>query len=250
MTSSPQLQVHKIHHHPHHESHRKELLTNITNQLNTKFELEIIPSDGNSGWKRLEQGNKAWSACDLGTFIKHLVHEIKPELRIQLVNQQHPYAIIVTCSDSRICPELIFDEGIGMLFVIRVAGNVMDPHVMGSIEYAVEHLNTPLLVIMGHQHCGAVAAAMDWVAKPTKLEGNIPSLINFIAHSVEKVKAEKRLDPDREKALDSCVQENVKYSHESLLKLSNIVSKKVESGALKIVLCEYYLTDSTVKVIA
>jgi len=199
--------------------------------------MENIPSDGNSGWKRLLQGNKTW------------MHEIKPELRAQLVNQQKPYAIIVTCSDSRLCPELIFDEGIGRLFVIRVAGNVMEPHVMGSIEYAVEQLNTPLLVIMGHQNCGAVAATLDWVSKPTKLEGNIPSLINFIAHSVEKLKAEKRLDADREKALDSCVQENIKYSYRTLLKHSNIVRKKMESGVLKIMLCEYYLTDSTIKVI-
>ena len=75
-------------------------------------------------------------------------------------NGQHPYAIIVTCSDSRVVPELIFSAGIGDLFVIRVAGNVIDSHQLGSIEYAAEHLGTGLIVVLGHDHCGAVDAAM------------------------------------------------------------------------------------------
>lgn len=76
-------------------------------------------------------------------------------------NGQQPYAIIVTCSDSRVVPELIFSAGIGDLFVIRVAGNVIDSHQLGSIEYAAEHLGTGLIVVLGHDHCGAVDAAMN-----------------------------------------------------------------------------------------
>lgn len=76
-------------------------------------------------------------------------------------NGQRPYAIIITCSDSRVVPELIFSAGIGDLFVIRVAGNVIDSHQLGSIEYAAEHLGTGLIVVLGHDHCGAVDAAMN-----------------------------------------------------------------------------------------
>ena len=88
------------------------------------------------------------------------VHGIDSSLRIQVSKEQHPKAVILTCSDSRVSPELIFDKGLGDLFVIRVAGNVSDDAVVGSIEYAVEHLHTPLVVVMGHQSCGAIGAAV------------------------------------------------------------------------------------------
>ncbi len=86
---------------------------------------------------------------------------ISPAIRIQTCeNGQNPYAIIVSCSDSRVIPESIFSAGIGELFVIRIAGNVIDKHQLGSIEYAVEHLGTPLIVVLGHDRCGAVNAAI------------------------------------------------------------------------------------------
>ncbi|MCH4007001.1 MAG: carbonic anhydrase [Eubacterium sp.] len=104
---------------------------------------------------RLEEGNRAYMEANTST------GNISPAVRKETAeNGQSPYAIIVTCSDSRVIPESIFNAGIGDLFVIRVAGNVIDKHQLASIEYAQKHLGTRLIVVMGHTHCGAVEAAM------------------------------------------------------------------------------------------
>lgn len=87
--------------------------------------------------------------------------DISPDLRKQTCDEgQFPYAVVITCSDSRVIPEAVFTAGIGELFTIRVAGNVMDHHQLGSVEYATEHLGSPLVVVLGHDHCGAVGAAL------------------------------------------------------------------------------------------
>ena len=104
--------------------------------------------------ERLKEGNKIYLNCSKG------VGDISPQKRLETSkNGQHPYAVIVSCSDSRVIPESIFSAGIGDLFVIRVAGNVIDKHQLGSIEYAAEHLGCRLVVVLGHTGCGAVAAA-------------------------------------------------------------------------------------------
>ncbi len=117
--------------------------------------------DGN---KRFVEGKL--SAYDVGT-----------TRRIQLANGQYPFAVVVTCSDSRVPPELIFDQALGSLFVIRVAGNVLDAIALGSVEYAVEHLNTKLVVVMGHEKCGAVKATVDG--------GHVPPNIGAIAAKIQ-----------------------------------------------------------------
>ncbi len=106
--------------------------------------------------KKLVEGNKLFLKSKSGT------GDISPEKRKDTAeNGQHPYAIIITCSDSRVIPESIFNAGIGDLFVIRVAGNVMDDHQLGSVEYAASHLGVNLIVVLGHTHCGAVDAAIN-----------------------------------------------------------------------------------------
>ena len=106
--------------------------------------------------ERLKSGNAKYLGSDTSSA------DISPARRKDTCeNGQHPYAVIVTCSDSRVLPESIFSAGIGELFVIRVAGNVMDDHQLGSIEYAVEHLGIRLVVVLGHDHCGAVDAAIN-----------------------------------------------------------------------------------------
>ncbi|MBR3448501.1 MAG: carbonic anhydrase [Oscillospiraceae bacterium] len=106
--------------------------------------------------ERLIAGNRKYLAA------QELTCDVSPETLLKADRSgQQPYAIIVTCSDSRVIPELIFSAGIGDLFVIRVAGNVIDPHQLGSIEYAASHLGTGLIVVLGHTHCGAVDAAMN-----------------------------------------------------------------------------------------
>src|SRR6266404_3522162 len=93
--------------------------------------------------------------------------------RAELITSQHPFAIIVGCSDSRVPPEIIFDQGLGDLFVLRVAGNVIDDHSLGSIEYAVDHLVVRLIVVLGHQRCGAVKAAKETIAAKGKAPAHI-----------------------------------------------------------------------------
>lgn len=106
--------------------------------------------------ERLVTGNRKYVASD------QLTNNVAPDtLKRFCSNGQQPYAIIIACSDSRVVPELIFSAGIGDLFVIRVAGNVIDSHQLGSIEYAAEHLGTGLIVVLGHDHCGAVDAAIN-----------------------------------------------------------------------------------------
>lgn len=104
---------------------------------------------------KLQQGNEKYLTSTVGT------GDISPAVRKDTCeNGQHPYAIVVTCSDSRVIPESIFSAGIGELFVIRVAGNVIDDNQMGSVEYAADHLGCNLVVVLGHTHCGAVGAAI------------------------------------------------------------------------------------------
>jgi len=107
--------------------------------------------------------------------------------RSELAQGQHPFAVVLTCADSRVCPEIIFDQGMGDLFVIRIAGNVTDDHVLGSIEYAVEHLHVPLVIVLGHSQCGAVAAA----ASGGKAPGHIQSLIESLAPAVAEAQKQK-----------------------------------------------------------
>ena len=119
---------------------------------------------------KLKKGNEAYITAETSS------GNVSPELRSSTcVNGQKPYAVIVTCADSRVVPEHIFSAGIGELFVIRVAGNVIDDVVLGSIEYAADHLNTPLVVVMGHTHCGAVGAAIKGEG-----DGNIKAITDEI----------------------------------------------------------------------
>lgn len=104
--------------------------------------------------------------------------------RAQLIKSQHPFATIVSCSDSRVPPEIVFDQGLGDLFVVRVAGNVIDDHSLGSIEYSVDHVAVRLIVVLGHQRCGAVKAAKETIAAKAKAPGHIESLVKAIRPAV------------------------------------------------------------------
>src|SRR4029434_7610609 len=100
--------------------------------------------------------------------------------REELANAQRPFAVIVSCSDSRVPPEIVFDQGLGDLFVLRVAGNVIDDHSLGSIESAVDNWPVRLIVVLGHQRCGAVKAAKETIAAKTEAPAHIQSLVSAI----------------------------------------------------------------------
>ena len=141
-------------------------------------EIENISSD--EALARLKAGNERYLRARTST------SDISPELRAQTAAEgQHPYAIVLACSDSRVIPEAIFSADIGDLFVIRVAGNIVDNHQMGSIEYADEHLGCHLVVVLGHTGCGAVEAAMHH-----ELTGNVKFIGDEIAQAIDGEKDE------------------------------------------------------------
>lgn len=132
---------------------------------------------------RLRQGNIAYVAG------RQRVAQATPARRASLVAAQHPHAVLLTCADSRVPPEYIFNEGLGSLFVVRVAGAVADPVTVGSMEYGVEHLHAPLIVVMGHTRCGAVKAAIETPAPtgtPTGPGANIESILSLIRPGIPK----------------------------------------------------------------
>lgn len=162
-----------------------------------------------------------------------------PARRGELVKGQHPSAVVLSCSDSRVPPELIFDQGLGDLFVVRVAGNVADAVALGSIEYAVEHLNVPLIIVMGHDKCGAVSATVQGGAP----EGNIRSIVERISPSVNKAKASGKTGDD---LLDAAIIENVRSVTAGLTRDSAIIKHLVEEKKVKIVPAKYSLAAGKV----
>lgn len=136
------------------------------------------PVDARLALKKLMEGNHRFAT-------HHMRHPDETlARRISLArNGQHPFAVVLSCSDSRIPPEIIFDQGLGDLFVVRVAGNISDDAVIGSIEYAAGHLGIPLLIVLGHENCGAVHAAID-----NQKEGHLAALVEAILPAVEKVR--------------------------------------------------------------
>ena len=162
-----------------------------------------------------------------------------PECRARVAEGQHPFAIILSCSDSRVPPEVIFDQGLGDLFTVRVAGNIAEPATIGSIEYAAEHLGSPLLVVLGHSRCGAVEAA----AKRGETPGHIADIIAAIRPAVERAKGMPG-DP-----VDNAVRANVRMVVEQLKSSQPVLFHLVEEGKLQIVGAYYDLDTGKVDIL-
>ncbi len=184
---------------------------------------------------KLMSGNRRFVSCGLGQ------KDVCDARRKELTAGQHPFAIVVACSDSRVAPEIIFDEGLGDIFVVRVAGNVLDPVALGSIEYAAEHLHAPLLVLLGHEKCGAVSAAMEAHGAP---EGNIGAILKKIMPAVKKAKA-KGGSP--EEMLNAAIRENVMLSYNAIQKQSPVLKHLIEKGELKVAAGVYHLGSGEVE---
>lgn len=154
---------------------------------------------------------------------------------------QHPMATIISCSDSRVPPELLFDEGIGDLFIVRVIGNIGGADEAGSAEYGVEHLGTRLLVVLGHSQCGAVTAAVNH----SELHGNIPPLI---AHIAPAVKAARRANPKLkgEALIPEAIKANVFQSIEEIFTRSSAIRARTREGTLKVVGAVYDIKSGRV----
>lgn len=158
---------------------------------------------------------------------------------VEVAKGQHPFAIVLCCSDSRVVPEILFDQGLGDLFDIRVAGNVLDDAIIGTMEYAVAELGTPLVMILGHERCGAVKAALD--GKP--VPGKIGSLVAAIKPAVDSIKSQPG------NAWDNAVKANVKMNVNKLKQLSPIIAQAVKAGKVKVVGGRYDLDTGTVEMV-
>lgn len=156
-----------------------------------------------------------------------------------VVKGQHPFAIIVGCSDSRVPPEIIFDQGVGDLFVIRTAGNLVDDVALGSIEYAVEHLHVPLIVVLGHEKCGAVDATLQGGKEP----GQIQKLIDKIKPAVDE---SANLSGDK---LDNAILANIKRIVDQLKHSKPIIEEYLHHRKLNIIGARYDLDEGKVTLV-
>jgi carbonic anhydrase len=160
-------------------------------------------------------------------------------LRHKLASGQSPQAIILSCSDSRVGPELVFDQSLGDIFVVRTAGNIADAVALGSIEYAVDHLHSPLLVVFGHQKCGAVNAACSGEKMPS---ANLDAIVEKINPAVTQAKSYAKADD----LLESAIKENVHQSAKDVVANSEIIRNAVKSGKLTVIEAEYELDTGKV----
>jgi carbonic anhydrase len=156
--------------------------------------------------------------------------------RKELVGGQHPFAVILGCADSRVSPELLFDQGLGDLFVIRVAGNIVDDAILGSIEYAVEHLGTKLIVVLGHEKCGAVSAAVEGGSAA----GHLSALVAAIQPSVVATSS----DPGDK--IHNCVIENARRVARQIRQSEPLLKDAVEHNNLKVIAADYALDTGKV----
>ena len=155
---------------------------------------------------------------------------------------QHPLAAVLTCSDSRVPAEIIFDQGIGDIFVVRVAGNVAATDEIGSIEYAVDVRAAPLVVVLGHTQCGAVGAVLD----DTKLSPNIANLLEPIKPAVDKAR-EANPEAAKDVLLKAAITANVWQAVEDMLRLSPIIREKVRDGQAQVVGALYDIDSGQVQ---
>jgi carbonic anhydrase len=169
-----------------------------------------------------------------GTISLGMTTEQAAKRRAELTKSQHPFAIILSCSDSRVPPETVFDEGLGDLFIVRVAGNILNDEGLGSIEYGVDILGARLIVVLGHQSCGAVDAAMKTVAAKGKAPGHIQSLVTAIKPVI---------DSTPKGDLDTTIKANVKHVVDALRSSTPILKSRVDSGDVQVV-GGYYTLDS------
>jgi carbonic anhydrase len=175
----------------------------------------------------------------------HMLHPRQGvQRRAQVAPRQQPLAAILSCADSRVPPEIVFDQGLGDLFVIRVAGNTADDVALGSLEYAVDHLGVRLVMVLGHERCGAVQAAHDLLTKGEQLPGHIAALV---APIVAAVQAAQTMRGD---VVDNAVTANVRMVTAHVRTTAPLLSSHVQKGALKVVGARYDLESGAVTVIA
>ncbi len=197
-------------------------------------------SDPEQALELLREGNARFTA--------HPEHHTghPAEHRLRIAGGQHPFAIVLSCADSRVPPELVFDQDLGDLFVVRTAGQVLAPPVLGSIQYGVEHLHVPLLVVLGHEGCGAVKATLEALESGSAASGTaIDSLVEAIRPAAEQALADAGPGADEEHRLAEAVRLNV-AGEVAQLSADPLLAEAVEAGRLRVVGATYDLHDGAV----
>ncbi len=205
---------------------------------------DIRPKTGQEALELLKEGN--------ARYVDSLTNaDPSMQRRPELVNDQDPLAIILGCSDARVPVEIVFDQGLGDLFVIRVAGNVVAPSQIGSIEFAAEKFNTQLVVVLGHSHCGAVTACVEAMINPEKYYSpNLQSIVDRIRPSVynlHELATANGHDVDADELINRSIRANVRMSVTQLKHGSRALEDLNGSGQLLIVGAEYDLETGKVR---
>jgi carbonic anhydrase len=164
--------------------------------------------------------------------------------RTALAPAQRPFAVLFGCSDSRLAAEIIFDRGLGDLFVVRTAGHVVGPEVLGSIEYAVATLDTPLIAVLGHDSCGAIAATLAAVEHGVTPAGFMRDVVERVMLSVLAVRDRAITDPD------VAVEEHIRYTVELLVQRSAVIAERLADGRCGVVGLSYRLGEGSVRRVA
>jgi carbonic anhydrase len=186
--------------------------------------------------RRLREGNARFASN-----VRGLESFLSQERRAELAKQQEPHAIILGCSDSRVPAEIVFDQGLGDLFVIRVAGNIVAPSQVGSVEYAAERFGTRLVVVLGHSQCGAVLATLDELQRPAENQSsNLRSIVNRVRPSVAAL-LETDLRNDLDALVSHAVRANIRTSVDHLRHGSEVLEQLIAREGLLVVGAEYSL---------
>lgn len=190
---------------------------------------------------RLKEGNKRFVSG-----VRSIDTIIKQTKRADFVKGQAPFAIILGCSDSRVPAEIVFDQGLGDLFVIRVAGNIVAPSQIGSVEFAASLFGTPLVVVLGHSMCGAVMATLDDLENPDSARSlNVLSIVDRIRPTVAPL-FETELRNQPEKLLESAIRANIRAAANHLRHGSQMLEQLIQEGNLAIIGAEYSLETGEV----
>ena len=196
---------------------------------------QLTPAES---WQRLHEGNLRFVSGQSSHPNQDALH------RASLINTQHPFAVIFGCSDSRLAAEIIFDLGLGDVFVVRTAGQVIDDAVLGSLEFSVSVLNVPLIVVLGHDRCGAVSATIDALDSGVMPGGFLRELVERITPSV--LTARRNGDTD----VNSTVVEHIKQTSKRMVDSSRVIADAVEQGSTAVIGVTYRLDDGKAEIVS
>lgn len=202
--------------------------------------MQIIPA--REALEKLREGNLRFQSTVRGEGA--FTGQVRP---VELLADQEPFAIVLGCSDSRVPAEIVFDQGLGDLFVIRVAGNIVAPSQVGSIEFAASRFGTRLVVVLGHSRCGAILATLDELQRPTHTQSrNLRSIVDRVRPSVEEL-LDTELKNDMDKLVRTAVRQNIRASVNQLRHGSQILEQLIRDGGLAVVGAEYHLGTGAVE---